>query len=95
MFLKGRPSNGNIWHPLARSNHAPDDQQPSAVVSAAIFEFRTQHHRLHNSHPPGDDSTDCATNTPDEEDAEHSAEAQGDSGKVQRQEGRRPSPDVF
>lgn len=91
----GRPSNGDIWHSLAGNNHAPDDQQPSAVVSVAVFEFRTQHHRLHCSHPTGNDSSDDTSDSLDEEDAANSAQAEGDSGQVQGQEGRCPPQDVL
>jgi hypothetical protein len=96
MFCEpGRPSNGNYWHSLARNNHAPDDQQPCAVVSATVFQLRTQHHRLHGSYPTGDDSSDDTSDSLDEEDAANSATAEGDSGEVQGQEGRCPPQDVF
>jgi len=92
--ITGRPSNGDIWHSLAGSNHAPDDQQPCAVVSIAVFQLWTQHHRVHCSHPSGDDSSDSTSDSLDEEDAANSAPAEGDSREVQGQEGRCPPQDV-
>ena len=81
------PGNGNIWHPLAGSHHAADDQQPRAVLSAAVLKLRSKHHRLHGAHQNRDDPAYCPPDATDEEDAGYSAEAQGDPGQIQGQIG--------
>ena len=93
-FERGGLLNGDIWHPLARSNNAADDQQPCAALPAVVQQLRPQHHRLHGPDSPRNDPPDGTPNPPDEENAGHPTEAEGYTGQVQGQEGRRSSRHV-